>query len=196
LGFVCLALARAAGLLGISTGELIVIAIRLFVPLLILRYWLVGGIVAMLADAFDVIIIELVGMGGFGNHYEQTDKLLDSYYYCLELTVALKWMSPWVRLPALMLFGYRLVGAVLFEVLDVRALLIVFPNLFEHWWIYCVVVMKWFPSLVPRGWRSTLIPLVLLLIPKMAQEYLLHVIEAEPWDWMKRTILGPIGIHT
>lgn len=191
---ISLAVGKVAGLIGISTGELIVVSIRLLLPLLILRYWLLGGIVAMAADALDVVTIELVGLGGFGNHYEQTDKLLDSYYYGLELIVAWRWGNPWVRLPAVVLFGYRIVGAVLFEVLDVRALLIVFPNLFENWWLYCVVVMKWFPNLVPRTWRSTLIPLTLLLIPKLAQEYLLHVMEAEPWDWMKRNILQPIGV--
>lgn len=191
---ISLALAKAAGLVGISTGELIVVSIRLLLPLLILRYWLLGGIVAMVADALDVVTIELVGLGGFGNHYEQTDKLLDSYYYCLELIVAWKWANPWVRLPAVILFGYRMVGAAMFEMSGLRALLIAFPNLFENWWLYCVVVMKWFPNLVPRTWRSTLIPLTLLLIPKLAQEYLLHVMEAEPWDWMKRNILQPIGV--
>jgi len=56
-------------------------------------------------------------------------------------------------------------------------------------------VMKWFPAIVPKGWKSTLIPLVALLVPKLAQEYLLHVMEAEPWDWTKNNILHPIGIN-
>jgi len=27
-----------------------------------------------------------------------------------------------------------------------------------------------------------------LYIPKLAQEYLLHVAQAQPWDWIKRTL--------
>jgi hypothetical protein len=185
---------KAAGGVGISTGEFLVIAVRMLVPLLILRFWLLGGIAAMLADAADVILIELIGLGGFGDNYEQTDKLLDSYYYVLELVVALRWANQWLRRPAVILFVYRIVGAVLFEMLGARVLLIIFPNLFENWWLYCVVVLKWFPAIVPGNWRSTIIPMLLLLVPKLAQEYLLHVLEAEPWDWTKRNLLEPIGI--
>lgn len=185
--------ARLAGA-PISGGELVIIAIRLIVPLLILRYWLAGGIIAMLLDAADVILIELVGLGGFAGHYAETDKLLDSWYYILELVVAWRWANPWMRLTAAALFCFRLAGALLFEVWGAHILLFIFPNLFENWWLYCVVVMKWFPGAVPAGWRSTLIPLAALLVPKMGQEYLLHFAEAHPWDWTKEHILSPIGI--
>jgi hypothetical protein len=33
------------------------------------------------------------------------------------------------------------------------------------------------------------VPLLILLAPKMAQEWLLHVAEAQPWSWFKRTFL-------
>lgn len=186
--------AKLAGA-SITGGELVVIAVRLALPLLILRYWLAGGIVAMLIDAADVILIEIVGLGGFGNHYAETDKLLDSWYYVLELVVAWRWANPWMRIPTIGLFSYRLVGALLFEAWGAHVLLFIFPNLFENWWLYCVVVMKWFPGAVPTNWKSTLIPLVALLVPKMAQEYLLHFAEAHPWDWTKDHILSPIGIE-
>ena len=137
-----------------STGEWIVIGLRLVIPLLILRYWLLGGIVAMVLDALDVVIIELIGHGGFGSHYAELDKILDTYYLSLELFVAWRWTNPWTRIPAIALFGYRVVGVVLFEIIDARVILFIFPNLFENWWIYCVVVMKWFPKLVPGGWLA------------------------------------------
>ena len=192
--WVGLFLAKTLGGLPVSGGELIVIAVRLVLPLIILRYWLVGGIIAMLIDAGDVILIDLLGLGGFGNHYAETDKLLDSYYYVLELVVALRWANPWMRIPTALLFVHRLIGAVIFEFTGAHVVLFIFPNLFENWWLYCVVVMKWFPSIIPGSWKSTLIPLALLLIPKMAQEYLLHYAEAHPWDWTKHHILSPIGI--
>ncbi|MBX7111569.1 MAG: hypothetical protein K1X87_06955 [Dehalococcoidia bacterium] len=172
-----------------TQGQLFVIALRLLVPLLILRWSLVGGILAMLVDATDVIVVEFFGPGGMGGHYSQLDKGLDSYYLALEAVVAWYWLNPWARWTALALFVYRLAGAVLFEATQVRALLFVFPNLFENWWLYCVVVARVRPRWLPTSWRSTMVPLLILLVPKMGQEWLLHVAEAQPWSWFKDTFL-------
>ena len=182
---------RISGAFELSDGELVIIAVRLAVPLLIFRYWLVGGIAAMLIDGADVILIDALGLGGFGTHYAELDKLLDSYYLSIECLVAWRaWSQPWARNTALALFMFRLVGVVLFETLDARVILFIFPNLFENWWLYCVAVVKFWPRLVPHDRRTTLVPLVLLLVPKMGQEYLLHFAEAKPWNWTKEHVLG------
>lgn len=173
-----------------TTGALIIIALRLLMPLTILRWPLFGGIASMLLDALDVVLIELIGLGGFGDHYHALDKVLDSYYLTLELIVALRWDNLWMKVPALILFPYRMIGVVLFELTDRRIVLFLFPNMFENWWLYCVVVMRFFPSLIPRSWKTTLVPMLILLIPKMAQEYMLHFAELQPWDWIKRNVLG------
>lgn len=170
-------------------GQLFVIALRVLVPLLILRWSITGGVLAMVVDALDVVIVEFFGPGGMGGHYSQLDKALDSYYLGLEALVAWWWVNPWARWTALGLFAYRLVGAVLFELTEVRALLFLFPNLFENWWLYCVIVARWWPRLLPSSWVSTAVPLLVLLVPKMAQEYLLHIVEAKPWNWLKRNVL-------
>ena len=172
-----------------TTGALLVITLRVLVPLTIPRWPLFGGIASMIVDALDVVLIDLLSLGGFEGHYHQIDKVLDSYYLAIEFLVALRWENAWARWPAVVLFPFRMVGVVLFEITHHRIVLFAFPNLFENWWLYCIVVARFFPSLVPRSWRSTLTPLLLLLIPKMAQEYLLHFAEAQPWDWMKRHIL-------
>lgn len=172
-----------------TQGQLFVIALRVLVPLLILRWSLTGGILAMLVDAVDVIVVEFFGPGGMGGHYSQLDKGLDSYYLGLEAVVAWYWVNPWARWTALALFAYRLVGAVLFEVTQVRALLFVFPNLFENWWLYCVAVARFRPRWLPTSWRSMVLPLLVLLVPKMGQEWLLHVAEAQPWSWFKEHVL-------
>ena len=87
-----------------SEGELIVIGLRLVIPLLILRWPLFGGVTAMILDALDVVLIEAIGLGGFGGHYSELDKLLDSYYLTLELIVACRWTSPYARIPAIVLY--------------------------------------------------------------------------------------------
>jgi hypothetical protein len=38
--------------------------------------------------------------------------------------------------------------------------------------------------------RRALTWLVILYIPKIGQEYLLHVAEAQPWGWFKENVLG------
>ena len=172
-----------------SEGELIVIALRLVIPLLILRNPLVGGLAAVAIDALDVVIIELIGLGGFGDHYAQLDKLLDTYYLTIELYVALSW-DVWAKYPAVFLYVYRVVGVVLFEISGTRWLLLVFPNMFENWWLYCVIVARFFPSIYPRSYTTVALPMILLLIPKLAQEYVLHFMEAKPWRWIKQNILG------
>ncbi len=172
-----------------TTGALIVIVLRLIVPLLILRRPLLGGVAAMVVDTIDVVLISVMNLGGFGGHYHTTDKLLDTYYLSLEFYVALQWQNPYARWVSALLFPYRMLGVVLFELSERRIMLFVFPNLFENWWLYCVVTMGAFPRLAPRSVRSTALALLILLVPKMGQEYLLHYAEAQPWDWMKRNIL-------
>lgn len=173
-----------------SEGELVVITIRLTVPLLILRFNLLGGLAAVAVDALDVVMIEVIGLGGFGDHYSQLDKGLDTYYLTLELIVAWGWTNRWTQVPAILFFLHRVTGVVVFELTGTRWLLLVFPNMFENWWLYCVAVTRFRPQWTPRSWRNTLIPIVLLLVPKLGQEYLLHYAEVKPWDWTKRHILG------
>ena len=60
-------------------GELIIILVRLVVPLSIFRWPLAGGVASMLLDALDVVLIEMIGLGGFSN-YASLDKALDMYY--------------------------------------------------------------------------------------------------------------------
>lgn len=129
-------------------------------------------------------------LGGFGGNYSEIDKALDTYYLSLEMFVAWSWTNPWARWPAIVLFAHRAVGVVLFEITGVRVLLLVFPNMFENWWLYCVFIARFAPALTPSSLRSAAVPFVLLLIPKLGQEFLLHYLEAKPWDWIKRNMLG------
>jgi hypothetical protein len=166
--------------------EYAIIGLRIVLPLLILRYQLTGGVLAMLLDGADVIINEALGGGSFGDHYHTIDKVLDSWYLTLELVVALRWSSPWARWPAIALFVYRIIGVVLFELTERRIMLFIFPNMFENWWLYCVAVERFWPRVYPRSVKTVVIPMLLLLIPKMGQEYLLHFSEAKPWEWFKK----------
>jgi len=171
-----------------NTGELIIIALRLLVPLAIFRWPLWGGVAALLLDGADVILIELIPGGSFGAHYHFLDKVLDTYYLTIELIVALRWRNRWATWPAVALFAYRLVGVALFELTQRRIMLFIFPNLFENWWLYVVAVRQSRPRWEPHSPASAAVPMLILLVPKMAQEYLLHFAEAQPWNWFKQKV--------
>ena len=144
-----------------STGALLIVALRLVVPLAIPRWPLVGGLASMLVDALDVVLIEVIDLGGFGDSYHTTDKLLDSWYLAIEFLVALHWENAWARWPAVLLFPYRLIGVALFELTGQRVVLFIFPNLFENWWLYAVAVTRFAPQWAPRDWATMLAPLLL-----------------------------------
>ena len=171
-----------------TTGAAIIIAIRLVVPLLILRKPFIGGIASMIADTLDVVLIELIGLGGFGDYYHTTDKLLDTYYLSFELWVSLGWENPVRKWICAVLFPYRVFGVVLFELTGHRVMLFIFPNLFENWWLWCAFTKDYLPRWEPTTLRASLVALALLLIPKMVQEYMLHFAEVQPWDWIKREV--------
>jgi hypothetical protein len=168
------------------SGQLVVILIRLILPLSILRWPLAGGLVAMLADALDVVLIEIVG--GQFDHYAELDKALDTYYLSLELIVSMRWVAI-AKWTSVALFAYRLVGVILFEVTQTRVFLVLFPNLFENFYLAYLVIVRAAPrfELTPARLAALLF---VLLVPKLAQEYLLHYADAQPWDWTKRHLGG------
>ena len=101
-------------------AQSIVVAIRLLVPLSILRWPLAGAIASMAVDALDVVLVDAFARalgepGEFGPMYAQLDKPLDTYYLTIELYVAWRWPEGLLRGTAAVLYGWRLVGAILFE---------------------------------------------------------------------------------
>lgn len=81
-------------------------------------------------------------------------------------------------------------GVALFELTEIRWVLFVFPNLFENWFRAFLIIHRFFPGHEPMTWRAIGIWLAVLYVPKLRQEYLLHVAEAQTWDWIKRNLLG------
>jgi len=176
---------------------LIVIALRLVLPLTILRWPLAGGLLALVVDAVDVVLVDAIaGLLGqppeFGPIYAQLDKWLDLYYLALEVVVARRWVEKVPRRTAYLLFAWRLVGVILFEITVYRPLLVVFPNLFENYFLYVLVARRWFPRFVPRTVRQSILASFILLIPKELQEYVLHYAQLHPWQWLRETFIKPL----
>ena len=178
-------------------AALLVIALRLVLPLSILRWPLAGGILSLVIDAIDVVLVDLFAKvfgepGEFGPLYAQLDKYLDTYYLALEVIVARRWQEVVPRRTAYVLFAWRLLGVILFEITLVRPLLLVFPNLFENYFLYILVARRWFPRFVPRTIGQSVLVSAILLIPKELQEYVLHYARLHPWQWLRETFIKPL----
>jgi len=177
-------------------AALIVIGLRLLVPLSILRWPLAGALASMLLDAVDVILVDAIASvlgqpGEFGPPYAQIDKWLDLWYLSLELVVTRRWAEALVRRAAAGLFAWRLIGVILFEITASHPLLFTFPNLFENFYLYVLIVRRVAPRLEPRTRLQLAAVLAVLLIPKLVQEYVLHVEELHPWQWLRETFVRP-----
>lgn len=170
-------------------GPIVAVTIRLLVPLTIFRWPLWGLIASAAVDALDVVVAGAMGRGEFQN-YAAADKLLDTYYLTFALIVSLRWSNKLAKRTSVLLYMYRLTGVVLFEITGVRVLLLIFPNLFENFVIFYLVVQRYFPKFNLQTYSRLAVVLVLLLIPKMPQEYMLHYAEFGPWNWFHTEVLG------
>ncbi len=149
---------------------LLIAAIRIAGSLPVLRWPLAGGVLALLVDLSDLLLRDALDLGGVGD-YQALDKWLDQVYLGAFLVVALRWSGP-ARSIAVALFAYRFVGFVLFELTGQRALFLLFPNVFELWFL---LVAALGPVRV-GAWSRTRLggALVALLALKEVQEWALH----------------------
>jgi hypothetical protein len=165
----------------------VIVAARLFVPLLIPRVPLVI-VVALVIDAADQTLLATftdVDTSESGS-YQSVDKALDIYY----LSIAyLSTMRNWTSRPAFrvaqFLFYYRLVGVALFEYTDDRLMLLLFPNTFEYFFIaYEVTRLRYEPSrFSARFW--VIVAAGLWIFVKLPQEYWIHIAKLDFTDTVR-----------
>ena len=165
----------------------LIVASRLFIPLLIPRVPLVI-VVALVIDAADQTLLATfteVDTSETGS-YQSVDKALDIYY----LSIAyLSTMRNWTSRPAFrvaqFLFYYRLVGVALFELTDDRLMLLLFPNTFEYFFIaYEIARLRYEPSrFSARFW--VLVAAGLWIFVKLPQEYWIHIAKLDFTDTVR-----------
>lgn len=155
---------------------LLIISLRLLVPLIVVRFPLIG---LLASGAVDVIDYSIIGQHDW---YQPVDKLLDLYYLGFCLYVALRtWRDPIARHLAVGLFAWRTVGVGLLLAGSPEWSLLFFPNLFEM--LFGLYVLYRFfgtqPVLFARI-RDTAVILLAIGIPKMVQELGLHLFVPYP----------------
>ncbi|HQR28373.1 MAG TPA: hypothetical protein PLP61_15125 [Nocardioides sp.] len=167
-----------------TTVFLLVLIGRFVLPLFIPRYPLPAILACLVLDGVDQTIFQSFGFDPPG--YQGYDKAMDVYY----LSVAyLATMRNWVSQPAFgvarFLFFYRMVGVVVFELSQLRIMLLVFPNTFEYFFIaYEAVRTRWNPlRLDRRAWIG--VAAAIWVFVKLPQEYWIHVAQLDLTDTMR-----------
>ena len=155
------------------TLEVVVIAVyRVIGTLPVLRWPFVGGLLSVVVDLFDLLLINLLDLGGIPD-YQSLDKYLDQFQLACFLFVAVRRWSGVERRVAVGLYLYRLIGFVTFELTGARSILLVFPNVFEFWFLLVAGLhaARRVPDWTPR---RLLVVLGILLGLKEIQEWALH----------------------
>jgi hypothetical protein len=191
-----------------TTEEIIIAIVRVLTALPVLVWPFPGAIIAILGDLSDLFLKDLLHLGGVSN-YQRFDKWLDQVYMLTFLVVALRW-APVPRNIAVGLFAYRLVGFAVFAVTGERGLLILFPNVFEYWFLFVAGVQFFgledgvsntrprFWGMFPYRYTAGQIAAVMAVAvgAKLVHEYILHVgrwfdgftaTEAVEWFWEQAT---------
>src|SRR5262245_4005819 len=171
----------------------VVVGARFLLPLLIPYYPLPAIVGSLLLDGVDQTIFQLFGHDP--PSYQSYDKAMDVFY----LSIAyLSTLRNWESMPAFrigwFLYFYRLVGALLFELTHARWVLLVFPNVFEYFFIaYEVIRSRWQPTHLLLAWWLSLAGVIWVFV-KLPQEYWLHVAQLDLTDEIQehRWFLGLI----
>lgn len=155
--------------------ELLAAAVKLLAALPVLRWPLVGALISIAADAFDVIVMNYVNLGGGGiRDYHAFDKWTDLPALVTFFVASLRWSGRDRRVSEILFFT-RVAGVASFEVLHWRPALAIGANFFEVWFLYLCVRDRW---LVGSGLRQRLRAptLTVFVAIKAVQEYLLHIV--------------------
>lgn len=147
-----------------------VAAIRILGSLPVLRWAFAGALLAIVVDFSDLFLWNLFDLD-FEN-YQAFDKWIDLVYMLTFLIVTLRWTGL-ERTIGIGLFAYRIVGVAVFEIFQARTLLLVFPNVFEFWFLFVAGRNIFRPSYRITARRAA-VWLLALLVLKEGQEFVLH----------------------
>lgn len=172
---------------------LVVLALRFIIPLFIPRFPLPAIIAALVLDAADQTIFQQfteLNLAGYQNY----DKALDIFYLTIAfLAVYRNWTNTTAINVARILWYYRLFGVWLFEVLQERWLLFVFPNTFEYFFIaYVAIGTQWDPRRLTDRAVIGLAAFIWIFV-KLPQEWWIHIAQNDFTDFMKETVFGVDG---
>lgn len=156
-----------------------IVLLRFVAALFIPKFPLPAVIASLIIDAADQTIFQFfTPQPRF--EYQSYDKALDVFYLAIAYISTMRtWRDPVAFQIVRFLFLFRLVGVLLFELLDRRWLLLVFPNTFEYFFIvYELVRTRW----QPRRLSATALvgtAAFIWFVIKSPQEWWIHVAQLD-----------------
>ena len=161
-----------------------VLTVRFVLPFAILKYPLPGVLACLVVDGMDQTIFQWFGFEP--PFYQGYDKAMDVFY----LGVAyISTMRNWVNMHAFtvsrFLFFYRQIGVVAFELTQVRALLLVFPNTFEYFFIAYEGIRSRWNTIHFQAKFWVMVAAVIWIVIKLPQEYWIHIAQLDFTDTVK-----------
>ncbi len=165
-----------------------VVLVRFALPFTILRYPLPGVLACLVVDAADQTIFQWFGYDP--PFYQGYDKAMDVFYLAMAYISMLRnWTDPAALVVARLLFYWRQVGVALYELIDLSALLMIFPNTFEYFFIaYEAARTRWKLARVRlRTW--IIVAAAIWVFVKLPQEWWIHIakrdftetVQTVPW---------------
>ncbi len=166
-----------------------IVAVRLLLPLAIPRWPLFGILVCMVLDSSDLGLMQLFGFDP--PWYQGYDKALDVYYLAIAYLATIRnWENTTAVQVGRVLFYYRVVGVLVFELTGVRQLLAVFPNAFEAFFVYFELIRRrGDPMLLTRN-AMLVVVAVIWFVLKLPHEWWVHIAQLDATDFIKAKILG------
>jgi hypothetical protein len=140
--------------------------------------WLSGHL-----DRWDWSLLDMPVASAHGQHvYQYWDKVLDTFTLAIALIVALSWKDGLARRLAIATAAWRVAGVAAFMATGQREVLVVFPSVFEKlFFFYLLFRVLSRREIMLRNWGDAAVTMVALTIPKIAEEYFIHV-GTRPWQ--------------
>jgi hypothetical protein len=162
-----------------------VVVARFLIPLAIPSYPLPGITLSLLLDMVDQTIFQQFTYLPVED-YQSYDKALDIYYLAITYLSTLRnWSNFFAFEAGRFLFYYRLIGVAVFEITHLRLLLLIFPNVFEYFFIfYEIVRLKWDPKVLTKDKLITTVAFIWVFV-KLPQEYWIHIAQMDTTDWVR-----------
>jgi hypothetical protein len=169
---------------------ILVVGGRLILPLFIPYFPAPALIACLLLDSVDQSIFQQfpkIPLDG----YQSYDKALDVYYLSVAYLSTLRnWTNQGAFRMSQFLYYYRMIGVIAFELTQVRAILFIFPNTFEYFFLFVELVrLGWNTSRMGK-WTVILATAGIWIFIKLPQEWWIHIAQLDMTDFIKETLFG------
>ena len=177
-----------------GTTEWIIVVLvvggRLVLPLFIPYFPVPALLACLILDSVDQSIFQqfpTIPLDG----YQSYDKALDVYYLSIAYLSTLRnWTNQGAFRMSQFLYYYRMIGVVAFELTQVRAVLFIFPNTFEYFFLFVEAVRLGWDTKHMGKWTVILSAAAIWIFIKLPQEWWIHIAQLDMTDFIKETLFG------